>query len=150
MTLSLAEKQKRLIFRSALNLDGSGKSNIETGIGFFDHMLEGFSKHGFFDLRYGHVTEILNVDCHHTIEDCGIVLGRCDQNRHVGDKKRHQDDLEAVFLPMDEALVLCAVDLSGTSVSCSLTASLPARASGRYWIQRWCENFSMRSPTVRA
>ena len=57
-----------------LNLDGTGKSEINTGIGFFDHMLEGFSKHGFFDLTCK-VTGDLNVDGHHTIEDTGIVLG---------------------------------------------------------------------------
>ena len=58
-----------------LNIDGKGNSNIDTGIGFFDHMLDGFTRHGFFDLDLK-VKGDLVVDCHHTIEDTGIVLGR--------------------------------------------------------------------------
>ena len=61
--------------RLELNLDGSGKYEIDTGIGFFDHMLSGFARHGFFDLKLK-VTGDLEVDCHHTIEDTGIVLGK--------------------------------------------------------------------------
>ena len=65
--LSLAEKQKETDISVGLNIDGTGKSNIDTGIGFFNHMLEGFSKHGFFDLDMTCDGD-LNVDCHHTIE----------------------------------------------------------------------------------
>lgn len=93
-----------------INLDGKGKSQIDTGIGFFDHMLEGFAKHGLFDLEIK-VKGDLNVDCHHTIEDTGIVLGEAIK-KAVGDKKgikRYGNFL----LPMDETLVMCAVDLSG-------------------------------------
>ena len=93
-----------------INLDGSGKSKIKTGIGFFDHMLEGFAKHGLFDLEVK-VKGDLNVDCHHTIEDTGIVLGEVIR-RALGDKsgiKRYGNFL----LPMDETLVMCGVDLSG-------------------------------------
>lgn len=93
-----------------LNLDGSGKSIIDTGIGFFDHMLEGFSRHGFFDLDLSCKGD-LKVDSHHTIEDCGIVLGSAIREA-LGDKqgiKRFGN----CMLPMDETLVLCAVDLSG-------------------------------------
>ena len=70
----LSRKTKETDISVGLNIDGTGKSNIDTGIGFFNHMLEGFSKHGFFDLDMTCVGD-LNVDCHHTIEDCGIVLG---------------------------------------------------------------------------
>ena len=91
-----------------LNLDGSGQYQIQTGIGFFDHMLEGFARHGLFDLEIK-VSGDLHVDCHHTIEDTGIVLGQAIREA-VGDKKgirRYGSKL----LPMDEVLVLCALDL---------------------------------------
>lgn len=93
-----------------LNLDGSGRAEIQTGIGFFDHMLNSFARHGFFDLNL-QVKGDLEVDTHHTIEDTGIVLGQAIR-RAVGDKKgirRYGSRL----LPMDETLVLCALDLCG-------------------------------------
>ena len=93
-----------------LNLDGSGKAEISTGIGFFDHMLNGFARHGLFDLNC-QVKGDLEVDCHHTIEDTGIVLGQAIREA-VGDKKgivRYG----TCILPMDESLVLCSLDLSG-------------------------------------
>lgn len=93
-----------------LQLDGSGKSDISTGIGFFDHMLEGFSKHGFFDLSCK-VRGDLNVDGHHTVEDTGIVLGNAIREA-VGDKKGIRR-YGYFILPMDDALALCAVDLCG-------------------------------------
>ena len=93
-----------------LNLDGSGKADIDTGIGFFDHMLDGFSRHGMFDLNV-RVKGDLIVDCHHTIEDTGIVLGTAIKEA-VGDKKGMKR-FGRCILPMDETLVLCAVDLSG-------------------------------------
>lgn len=93
-----------------LNLDGSGNSHINTGIGFFDHMLEGFARHGFFDLDVK-VKGDLHVDCHHTIEDTGIVLGEAIRQA-VGDKIGIRR-FGHVVLPMDETLMLCALDLSG-------------------------------------
>ena len=93
-----------------LNLDGSGKYDIDTGIGFFDHMLNSFAKHGFFDLTCK-VDGDLEVDCHHTIEDTGIVLGQAIREA-VGDKKGIRR-FGNFLLPMDETLVLGAVDLSG-------------------------------------
>lgn len=93
-----------------LNLDGEGKSSVNTGIGFFDHMLEGFSKHGFFDLEVD-IKGDLNVDGHHTVEDTGIVLGNAIREA-VGDKKGIRR-YGYFILPMDDALVLCAVDLGG-------------------------------------
>ncbi|MGB4658246.1 MAG: imidazoleglycerol-phosphate dehydratase HisB, partial [Mobilitalea sp.] len=88
----------------------SGKAQIETGIGFFNHMLDSFTRHGFFDLKLS-VKGDLYVDSHHTIEDTGIVLGQAIKSA-LGDKvgiKRYGSFL----LPMDETLVLCAIDLSG-------------------------------------
>ncbi len=93
-----------------LNLDGSGKCNLDTGIGFFDHMLNGFARHGLFDLELICKGD-LEVDSHHTVEDCGIVLGQA-LKEAVGDKKAIKR-YGSAMLPMDEALVLCAVDLSG-------------------------------------
>lgn len=93
-----------------LNIDGTGDASIDTGIGFFDHMLEGFTKHGFFDLSLSCEGD-LHVDSHHTVEDCGIVLGETIKEA-VGSKsgiKRYGH----MILPMDDALVLCAVDLCG-------------------------------------
>jgi imidazoleglycerol-phosphate dehydratase len=93
-----------------LDLDGSGKSSVSTGIGFFDHMLEGFAKHGFFDLDCT-VKGDLQVDGHHSVEDCGIVLGQAIA-KAVGDKAGIRR-CGYFILPMDDALVLCAVDLCG-------------------------------------
>ena len=93
-----------------LNLDGQGMTDISTGIGFFDHMLSGFARHGLFDLNVK-VNGDLDVDCHHTIEDTGIVLGQAIQ-KALGEKKGIK--LYGHFLlPMDETLALCAIDLSG-------------------------------------
>lgn len=93
-----------------LNLDGSGESRIDTGIGFLNHMLEGFSKHGFFDLDC-RVKGDLQVDGHHSAEDTGIVLGQAIA-KAAGDKKGIRR-YGYFILPMDDALCLCAVDLCG-------------------------------------
>ena len=95
---------------ATINLDGQGKTNINTGIGFFDHMLEGFARHGLFDLDV-QVTGDLQVDCHHTIEDTGIVLGQAIAEA-LGEKKGIKR-YGSFLLPMDETLALCAIDLSG-------------------------------------
>ena len=94
----------------SINIDGNGKSTISTGVGFFDHMLEGFSKHGFFDLEVK-VDGDLQVDAHHTVEDTGIVLGQAIADA-IGDKKGIKR-YGSFILPMDDALVLCAIDLCG-------------------------------------
>lgn len=93
-----------------INLDGSGKADVNTGIGFFDHMLNSFAKHGFFDLTVK-VTGDLYVDCHHTIEDTGIALGVAIR-KALGDKKSIKR-YGYMILPMDESLAMCALDLSG-------------------------------------
>ena len=109
-TASCTRKTKETDITLSLNLDGQGKNDIHTGIGFFDHMLDGFARHGLFDLEL-HVSGDLDVDCHHTIEDVGIVLGGAIREA-LGDKagiKRYGSFL----LPMDETLAMCAIDLSG-------------------------------------
>ena len=107
---TIERNTKETEIRLRLNLDGSGKGEIDTGIGFFDHMLDGFSRHGLFDL-FLNVKGDLEVDDHHTIEDTGIVLGTAIREA-VGDKKGIRR-YGSCILPMDESLVLCAVDLSG-------------------------------------
>ena len=94
----------------SLNIDGSGKADINTGIGFFDHMLNSFARHGFFDLSL-RVKGDLYVDSHHTIEDTGIVLGEAIK-KALGDKKGIKR-YGYFILPMDETLVLASLDLSG-------------------------------------
>ena len=107
---TINRKTRETDIKAVLNIDGSGKSNIKTGVGFFDHMLEGFAKHGLFDLDLTCKGD-LYVDAHHTVEDCGIVLGNAIKEA-IGDKvgiKRFGN----FILPMDDALVLCAIDLGG-------------------------------------
>ncbi|MCQ2526502.1 MAG: imidazoleglycerol-phosphate dehydratase HisB [Lachnospiraceae bacterium] len=106
----ISRKTKETDIEIKLNIDGTGKNNIDTGIGFFNHMLEGFSKHGFMDLDVK-IKGDLEVDGHHTVEDCGIALGSAIKEA-VGDKagiRRYG----YFVLPMDEVLVVCAVDLCG-------------------------------------
>lgn len=109
-TASLTRNTKETQITLTLNLDGTGQTDISTGIGFFDHMLSGFARHGLFDLTVK-VTGDLDVDCHHTIEDTGIVLGQAIREA-LGDKKGIKR-YGSFLLPMDESLVLCAIDLSG-------------------------------------
>ena len=109
-TATINRKTKETDISITLNLDGAGSSEISTGIGFFDHMLEGFSRHGFFDLKC-HVKGDLYVDGHHTVEDTGIVLGQS-MSKAWGDKKGIRR-YGSFILPMDDALALCAVDLCG-------------------------------------
>lgn len=103
-------KTKETDISLSLNIDGKGDTQLDTGIGFFDHMLDGFARHGFFDLKV-HVSGDLEVDTHHSIEDTGIVLGTAIR-KSLGDK-RGIKRFGSCILPMDETLVLCAVDLSG-------------------------------------
>lgn len=101
---------KETKIKLTFNVDGTGICKSKTGVGFFDHMLDGFARHGLFDLDVK-VDGDLFVDCHHTIEDTGIVLGNAIKEA-VGDKKGIKR-YGSCILPMDEALVLCAIDLSG-------------------------------------
>jgi len=109
-TYTVNRKTKETDISITIDIDGTGKADVNTGIGFFDHMLEGFAKHGFFDLTCK-VTGDLNVDGHHTVEDTGIVLGQAIKEA-IGDKKGIRR-YGYFILPMDEALSMCAVDLCG-------------------------------------
>ncbi|MCR4658614.1 MAG: imidazoleglycerol-phosphate dehydratase HisB [Lachnospiraceae bacterium] len=109
-TANIERNTKETRIKMSFSLDGSGKSDINTGIGFFDHMLEGFSKHGFFDLDVS-IDGDLKVDGHHSVEDCGIVLGTAIREA-LSDKKGIRR-YGSMILPMDDALVLCALDLCG-------------------------------------
>ncbi|MBO5284226.1 MAG: imidazoleglycerol-phosphate dehydratase HisB [Lachnospiraceae bacterium] len=115
-------KTKETEITITFNLDGSGKAQVDTGIGFLDHMLEGFARHGFFDLEC-RVKGDLQVDGHHTVEDTGIVLGQAIREA-AGDKKGIRR-YGYFILPMDESLALCAVDLCGRpylQFDCDFTA----------------------------
>lgn len=121
-------KTKETDIALTLKIDGTGVSDIKTGIGFFDHMLTGFSKHGFFDLDVK-VKGDLEVDGHHTVEDTGIVLGNAIKEA-IGDKvgiKRYG----YFILPMDDALVLCSLDLSGRPYF-SFDAEFPTQTVGDF------------------
>lgn len=109
-TAQVVRTTKETDIKAVLDLDGNGMYSIDSGVGFFDHMLEGFARHGFFDLTLSCKGD-LEVDCHHTIEDCGIVLGTAIKDA-LGDKKGIRR-FGSCMLPMDELLVLCALDLSG-------------------------------------
>ena len=106
--ISRKTKETDILFQ--FNIDGNGDYQFKTGIGFFDHMLSHIAKHGFFDMKVTCDGD-LEVDCHHTIEDIGIVMGQCIA-KAIGDKKGIKRYGSAI-IPMDETLVLCALDLSG-------------------------------------
>lgn len=112
----------------SLSLDGSGKSCIDTGCGFFNHMLTLFTAHSGYDLCVKCCGDT-DVDDHHSVEDIGICLGEAFY-KALGDKKgiaRYGD----IILPMDEALILCAVDISGRSMLCS-ELDLPSQKVGTF------------------
>ena len=109
--IKLVEREtKETNISLTLDLDGTGQAVVDTGIGFFDHMLEGFAKHGLFNLKVSAKGDLI-VDTHHTIEDTGIVLGLAIKEA-LGDKAGI-NRYGSFILPMDDALVLCAIDLCG-------------------------------------
>lgn len=127
-TVEMERKTNETKIRVELALEGTGKAEIDSGSGFLNHMLELFARHGDFDLKL-QCDGDTEVDYHHTVEDCGICLGQAFA-RALGDKKgicRYGQSL----LPMDEALVLCAVDLSGRDYL-GWSVPLPAPAVGTF------------------
>lgn len=109
-TAEIKRQTRETNITASLTIDGAGRSEIATGIGFFDHMLILFAKHGFFDLTVTAIGD-LHIDGHHTVEDTGIVLGQT-LLKALGDKngiKRYG----TAFVPMDEALVMVSLDISG-------------------------------------
>ena len=109
-TANVERNTKETKIKVNINLDGKGTANINSGIGFFNHLLEGFTKHGLFDMDLTCDGDI-NVDGHHTVEDCGIVLGQAIKEA-VGDKKGIKR-FGFFILPMDDALCLVSIDLCG-------------------------------------
>jgi imidazoleglycerol-phosphate dehydratase len=111
---TLSRKTSETDIKITLNLDGEGQFNNETGIEFFDHMLDSFAKHGYFNLEVRAKGDV-GVDDHHTVEDVGILLGEV-YNKAIGDKKGIKRMAHAI-VPMDDALATLAVDISGRSYS---------------------------------
>lgn len=109
-TAKLNRKTKETDIKIELNIDGTGKSEIDTGLKFLDHMLDSFSRHGFFDLNVKAIGDI-EVDDHHTVEDTALLLGECFKTA-LGDKKGI-DRMGFSIVPMDESLAQVAVDISG-------------------------------------
>ncbi len=120
----------------SLSLDGSGKSNIDTGCGFFDHMLTLFAAHGGFDLDVKCAGDV-SVDCHHSVEDIGIALGKAFSDA-LGDK-RGICRYGSMLLPMDEALIMSAVDISGRGML-AYDVAVPAQRVGAFDTEL-CEEF---------
>ncbi len=109
-TANVKRETKETKITCSLNLDGIGQYSVNTGIGFFDHMLSGLAKHGFFDLIIEAEGDLF-VDSHHTVEDVGIVLGTA--IREALGTKEGITRYGSFLLPMDETLMMCALDLSG-------------------------------------
>ena len=109
-TAEICRKTKETDVQLRLNLDGEGRAEIDTGVGFFDHMLTALTAHGGFDLALTCKGD-LEVDCHHTIEDVGIALGTAFLQA-LGDRKGIER-FAVAFVPMDESLARCVLDLSG-------------------------------------
>ena len=127
-TAQIDRKTKETDIHVELNLDGTGQTSIDTGVPFFDHMLDAFGRHGLFDLVVRCKGDI-EVDAHHTVEDCGIVLG-CAIAQALGDK-RGITRYASIALPMDETLVLAAVDISGRG-ACYDDLRIPAEQVGNF------------------
>ena len=108
-TADLARNTKETQVRVAVDLDGTGVSHVSTGIGFYDHMLESFARHGGFDLEVETKGD-LHIDMHHTVEDTGIVLGQAVSQALDGFKGVRR--FGHAYIPMDETLTRCAIDLS--------------------------------------
>lgn len=127
-TAQIQRKTKETEVRIDLNLDGSGVSEIATGVGFFDHMLTHVAKHGLLDLSVK-ANGDLHIDDHHTVEDVGIALGQA-IDQALGDRSGIVRYGHA-YVPMDESLVLCALDISGRGLSvCSL--AVPVERIGEF------------------
>lgn len=124
----ISRKTSETDIKLTLNVDGSGQTDIDTGVGFFDHMLTLWARHGLFDLTVKAVGD-LQVDCHHTVEDVGIVLGKA-LAEALGDKsgiKRYGTS----FVPMDEALAMVVADISGRPFL-QFDADMPLVRLGNY------------------
>jgi len=127
-TAQINRKTNETVIALSLNLDGSGKSDVQTGVGFLDHMLTLFARHGRFDLNVACKGDT-NVDDHHSVEDVGIALG--DALKTALGQKRGITRYGSMLLPMDETLVLCALDCSGRAYL-KFTAEIPSQKIGTF------------------
>jgi imidazoleglycerol-phosphate dehydratase len=143
-TASISRNTSETSIEVSLDLDGTGLADIETGIGFFDHMLEQVARHGLIDLMV-RARGDLHIDDHHTVEDVGIAFGRCVREA-LGDKSgitRYAD----VHVPMDEALTRCAIDISGRPflVFRSQFATGKIGAFDTQLVEEWFRAFAMHA-----
>lgn len=141
---SLSRKTSETDITVAIDLDGSGRGDIATGVGFFDHMLMQVARHGLFDVTVK-ATGDLHIDDHHTVEDVGIALGLAFREA-LGDKRgitRYAD----VHLPMDETLTRCAVDISGRPYLVFRTAFHTAKIGSfdTQLVEEWFRAFAMNA-----
>ena len=122
-TATIERKTSETDIRLSVHVDGTGRSEIATGVGFFDHMLTHIAKHGLLDLTVK-ATGDLHIDDHHTVEDVGIALGKA-LAEALGDRAGIAR-VGNCAVPMDEALVFCAIDISGRGfLACDLTLTAP-------------------------
>ena len=143
-TASIARKTAETDIRLTMNLDGSGCSEIHSGVGFLDHMLTLFARHGRFDLTVACEGDTW-VDDHHSVEDIGICLGEA-AAQALGDK-RGITRYGSMLLPMDEALILCAVDISGRPMLCT-ELQIPTEKVGTFdteLVQEFLQAFASRA-----
>ena len=143
-TASIARKTAETDIRLTMNLDGSGCSEIHSGVGFLDHMLTLFARHGRFDLTVACEGDTW-VDDHHSVEDIGICLGEATAQA-LGDK-RGITRYGSMLLPMDEALILCAVDISGRPMLCT-ELQIPTEKVGTFdteLVQEFLQAFAARA-----
>ena len=143
-TATIARKTAETDIRLTLNLDGSGRSEVHSGVGFLDHMLTLFARHGRFDLTVACEGDTW-VDDHHSVEDIGICLGEA-VAQALGDK-RGITRYGSMLLPMDEALILCAVDISGRPMLCT-ELQIPTEKVGTFdteLVQEFLQAFAARA-----
>jgi len=141
---TVARKTRETDITVSVDLDGSGRSDIRTGVGFFDHMLDQVARHGLIDLDIRAEGD-LHIDFHHTVEDVGIALGQAIRQA-LGDMRgitRYAD----VHLPMDEALTRCAIDISGRPFLV-FRAEFPRPKIGEFdteLVEEWSRAFAMNA-----
>ena len=143
-TATIARKTAETDIRLTLNLDGSGRSEVHSGVGFLDHMLTLFARHGRFDLTVACEGDT-RIDDHHSVEDIGICLGEA-AAQALGDK-RGITRYGSMLLPMDEALILCAVDISGRPMLCT-ELQIPTEKVGTFdteLVQEFLQAFAARA-----
>jgi len=141
---ALTRKTNETAISVAVDLDGTGVADIATGVGFFDHMLTQVARHGLIDLTV-HAEGDLHIDDHHTVEDVGIAIGQC-VRQALGDK-RGITRYASAYLPMDEALTRCALDISGRPFLVFRTTFRTPKIGSfdTQLVEEWFRAFAMQS-----